>query len=169
MALQPPSFFQARLPKTLTSQQQSKDGGKPPSSQTPSASRDVSCASQLLPTGPVLTSHGLQVPASQQVQAAVLTNDLLAVEAHLQSRMRLLEEEKRNLIGKIVELEKNLAQQKEEREAQLQTLTAQNDLVLLQVRCTHQCVVYNGFLTSDSVRSEAAVNRVPQVEGGKCG
>ena len=128
MALQPPSFFQAR-PKA--SKQQSKDEKQQPSSHKPPEAQDVSCAARLLPASPLLS---LQQPAaSPQVQAAVLTNDLLAVEAHLQSRVRLLEEEKRNLIGRVVELEKNLVLQKEERETQLQALKAQHSQALLQV------------------------------------
>ena len=75
----------------------------------------------------------------------MLTHDLLAVESHLQSRVRLLEEEKKNLINRIVELEKSLVQQKEEGRAQIETLTTQHNQTLLQVSvcvcvCVYVCV-----------------------------
>ena len=122
MALQPPSYFQA--PST-SSKQQPKNEKKLPETV------------QVLPTSPSLpaTSGPLQLHlAGQQAAAAVLTSDLLAVETHLQSRVRLLEEEKNNLISRIIELEKSLVQQKEEGRAQLETLTTQHNQSLLQVR-----------------------------------
>ena len=63
----------------------------------------------------------------------MLTSDLLVVEARLQSRMHLLEEEKGSLISRVVELEKSIVQQREEKEAQLEALTAQHNQALLQV------------------------------------
>ena len=70
----------------------------------------------------------------------MLTNDIPVVEAHLQSRIRLLEEEKGNLINRVVELEKSIVQQREEKEA----LAAQHNQALLQVWCgvvwCHWCV-----------------------------
>ena len=136
MALQPPSYFQA--PST-TSQQQPKNEKKLPSSvQEHLTSRHV------LPTSSSLSGSALQhvqlhsIPGPQQA-AAMLTNDLLAVETHLQSRVRLLEEERKNLISSMVELEKSLVQQKEEGRAQMETLTTKHNQALLQVR---ECVVF---------------------------
>ena len=128
MALQPPSFFQA---PSKTSQKQPRDAKTLPTSPEPLAPRGHPCPHHCLPASSNIPAHGLQVAAGQQ--AAVLTTDLLAVEAHLQSRMRLLEEEKRNLIGRIVELEKNVVQQKEERESKIESLTSQHNHALLQV------------------------------------
>ena len=124
MALQPPSYFQA---PSASSKQQPKNEKK-----LPAAQQEPLTSHHVLPTSPSLPSSGLQL-ADQQA-AAMLTNDLLAVETHLQSRVRLLEEEKKNLINRIVELEKSLVQQKEERRAQMETLTTQHNQTLLQVR-----------------------------------
>ena len=84
----------------------------------------------LISTGPSLQQpHG----AAGQQPPAMLTNDPLAVETHLQSRVHLLEEEKVTLINRMVELEKELVQHKEEGKTQVQTLTAQHNQSLLQV------------------------------------
>ena len=135
MALQPPSYFQA--PSTSSKQQSKNEKKLSAAVQVPLTSRHV------LSTSPSLsaTSGPLQLHlAGQQAAAAVLTNDLLAVETHLQSRVRLLEEEKKNLISRIVELEKSLVQQKEEERAQLETLTTQHNQSLLQVSvCVTVC------------------------------
>ena len=132
MALQPPSYFQA--PSTSSKQLPKNEKKLPASVQEPLTSRHV------LPTSPNPSNSGLQLHLpGHQAAAAVLTNDLLAVESHLQSRVRLLEEEKKNLINRMVELEKSLVQRKEEGRAQIETLTTQHNQTLLQV-CVCVCV-----------------------------
>lgn len=125
MALQPPSFFQA---PSKTAQPQSKENNKLPFVEESLISHNPPCSGRFVPTSSNLSKHG---PLGQQ--AAMLTSDLLAVEAHLQSRMRLLEEEKGSLISRVVELEKSIVQQREEKEAQLEALTAQHNQDLQQV------------------------------------
>lgn len=127
MALQPPSFFQAPF---NTSQQQSEVEKQLPAAQEPLTSHSQPCAQHFLPAGASPSS----LPGQH---AAFLTNDLLAVEAHLQSRMRLLEEEKKNLISRMVELEKSLVEQKEERKAELDTLITRHNQSLLQVNMVY--------------------------------
>lgn len=138
MALQPPSFFQA---PSKSSQKQLRDDEKLLASRETLASQTLTCPGHFLPTTSNLPpGHGVHAAGQQ---AAVLTSDLLAVEAHLQSRVRLLEEEKRNLISRIVELEKQFIQEKKEKVAQIEALTTQHDQAVVQVNvqaCPCVCV-----------------------------
>lgn len=70
---------------------------------------------------------------SPSVQPAVLANDLLQVEAHLQSKVRLLETEKRELSIQVLELERTFVQHKKQCQDEKEALVAQHEERLLQV------------------------------------
>lgn len=150
MALQPPSFFQA---PSKTSQQPNHEKKLTVSQEAP-ATRGVPCVGQLLP------ASGLSSPLPGTQHAAVLTSDLLAVEAHLQSRVRILEEEKRSLLSRIVDIEKSLVHKKEESKTQLEIAETQHRQALLEVKCCAMCcrLVYKVVLhlNSDDIGSEGA-------------
>lgn len=75
------------------------------------------------------TSHLL----SPSLQPAVLANDLLQVEVHLQSKVRLLETEKRELSMQVLEMERALVEQRKQSQDEREALVAQHEEKLSQV------------------------------------
>ena len=75
------------------------------------------------------------VPAPVRTSAALLANDLLDVECHLQSKVRVLEEDRQKMAAQVVELQHLLLKAEEKRQRDIEELALQhkNALCTLEV------------------------------------
>ena len=66
------------------------------------------------------------VPAPVRTSAALLANDLLDVECHLQSKVRVLEEDRQKMAAQVVELQHLLLKAEEKRQRDIEELALQH-------------------------------------------
>ncbi|XP_064383373.1 coiled-coil alpha-helical rod protein 1-like isoform X2 [Halichondria panicea] len=143
MSLHPPSFFSAPRPAakatTIQAQQQINEPARPPTEDELAALKRENIALKQRLSSTAVSGGVLAPPTSP----AILTADLLQVEAHLQSRVRLLEGERNELVREL-ERGKLLLSEREERHVAEQA----------EIRLAHKAAISKVQLEKDRLAEE---------------